>query len=355
MSNSNGLQGTRDWTFATGKQVFLPPKSPFPGNYSTSYSDFVPSMLAGSTVVQRPAPGEGSFHPIQRTSSESCLTDDQPPSWLDDLLNEPETPVRRGGHRRSSSDPFANFNVASGFSQDNNMTMMSAPSWGVFQEFQPYGSLWYPNPSTESNCVMQKNKSMESSSNAPVHRPNRSIPEDNLHVQSNGPSRDTSLEGDGSSTSCERQKHVEHAANASKAVSDRKDSAYGKASSSEADNKRAKQQFAQRSRVRKLQYIAELERNVQALQAKGSEISAEIDFLNQQHMILNMENKSLRQRLENLSQEQLIKTFEHDLLEREVGRLRGLYKQLLQETPSGHKRSSSKDLNLEFSNLSLKH
>lgn len=66
-------------------------------------------------------------------------------------------------------------------------------------------------------------------------------------------------------------------------------------------------QFAQRSRVRKLQYIAELERNVQALQANGSEVSAELEFLSQQNLILGMENKALKQRLESLSQEQLIK------------------------------------------------
>ncbi|CAL5321872.1 unnamed protein product [Camellia sinensis] len=67
------------------------------------------------------------------------------------------------------------------------------------------------------------------------------------------------------------------------------------------------QQFAQRSPVRKLQYIAELERNVQALQAEGSEFSAELEFLNQQNLILTMENKALKQRLESLAQEQLIK------------------------------------------------
>ncbi|KAL0539144.1 hypothetical protein IC582_023323 [Cucumis melo] len=55
-------------------------------------------------------------------------------------------------------------------------------------------------------------------------------------------------------------------------------------------------QFAQRSRVRKLQYIAELERNVQALQANGSEVSAELEFLSQQNLILGMENKAPKQR-----------------------------------------------------------
>ncbi|KAL4397021.1 hypothetical protein AHAS_Ahas01G0150200 [Arachis hypogaea] len=55
-------------------------------------------------------------------------------------------------------------------------------------------------------------------------------------------------------------------------------------------------QFAQRLRVRKLQYIAELERNVQGLQAEGFEVSAELEFLNQQNLILSMENKALKQR-----------------------------------------------------------
>lgn len=46
-------------------------------------------------------------------------------------------------------------------------------------------------------------------------------------------------------------------------------------------------------------------------QAEGSEVSAEIEFLNQQNLILSMENKALKQRLENLTQEQLIKYCEY--------------------------------------------
>lgn len=118
-------------------------------------------------------------------------------------------------------------------------------------------------------------------------------------------------------------------------------------------------QFAQRSRVRKLQYIAELERNVQALQAEGSEVSAEVEFLNQQHLILSMENKALKQRLESLAQEHLIKRLEQEVLEREIARLRALYQQPQQQPqqpPSGSlRRTKSKDLDSQFSNLSLKH
>lgn len=96
-------------------------------------------------------------------------------------------------------------------------------------------------------------------------------------------------------------------------------------------------QYAQRSRVRKLQYIAELERKVQALQVRllqpffpllslqhsnsifdtdfffwtiqseGIDVSAEMEFLSQQNIMLDLENKALKQRLESLAQEQLIK------------------------------------------------
>lgn len=43
------------------------------------------------------------------------------------------------------------------------------------------------------------------------------------------------------------------------------------------------------------------------IQAEGSGVSAELEFLNQQNLILSMENKALKQRLDSLAQEQLIK------------------------------------------------
>lgn len=51
--------------------------------------------------------------------------------------------------------------------------------------------------------------------------------------------------------------------------------------------------------------------SVTKIQAEGSEVSAELEFLNQQNLILSMENKALKQRLENLTQEQLIKYCEY--------------------------------------------
>jgi regulator of replication initiation timing len=43
------------------------------------------------------------------------------------------------------------------------------------------------------------------------------------------------------------------------------------------------------------------------LQTQGIEVLAEMDFLGQQNIMLDLENKSLKQRLESLSQEHVIK------------------------------------------------
>lgn len=46
---------------------------------------------------------------------------------------------------------------------------------------------------------------------------------------------------------------------------------------------------------------------LQIQQAEGLEVFAELEFLDQQNLILNLENKALKQRLDSLAQEKLIK------------------------------------------------
>lgn len=49
---------------------------------------------------------------------------------------------------------------------------------------------------------------------------------------------------------------------------------------------------------------------------------------------------------------------EHEVLEREIGRLRNLYQQQQQpqqQPSSSHRRTNSRDLDSQFANLSLKH
>ncbi|XP_068313317.1 uncharacterized protein At4g06598-like [Pyrus communis] len=362
MANSKGSSNIRNFMYS-GKHPLLPPKSPFP-SVPPSYADYVLSPAIGSKTVQKPR--EGNAH-HQRTSSESLLIEEQP-SWLDDLLNEPDTPIRRGGHRRSSSDSFAYVDAINASNLDyatqdeyKYHNMISAPSWGS-QDLDPRKDLRHASLYTELNLVKQKNKAWESSLNSVNNLNGLPSVRDNIVLQSSG-SLSTPQEADGiASIASEKHDHVDSGLHDPKSSSERKDNSNAKPYASETDAKRAKQQFAQRSRVRKLQYIAELERNVQALQAKGTEVSAELEFLNQQNMILSMENKALKQRLENIGQEQLIKYLEQELLEREIGRLRVLYEQQQQQhqqqqqrPSSSHRRSNSRDLDSQFANLSLKH
>ncbi|XP_051132957.1 uncharacterized protein At4g06598-like [Andrographis paniculata] len=320
-----------------GKNSLLPPKIPFP-SVSPSFSDYIPSSAAvGSRALSKIR--DGNSH--QRTSSESFLIEEQP-SWLDELLDEPETPVRKGAHRRSSSDSFAYIDtpgnyVAPDNRKSNSITPMS--SWGS-QEFDMYKVLRPSSYHTDTPV------------NSVPPPWGLTSPRDTANVLNSG-LMSTSHGADRIPASLAETQDP-------KGSFENKDHTHAKCLASEADTKRAKQKFAQRSRVRKLQYIAALERNVQSLEAEGSGVSAEFDFLNQQNMILSMENKALKHRLESLSQEQLIKHLEHEVLEREVVRLRNLYQQqqlqrVQQVATSGHQRAKSRHLDQQFADLSLKH
>ncbi|MBA0739085.1 hypothetical protein Gogos_012383 [Gossypium gossypioides] len=360
MANSKGSTNIRNF-MVSGKHALLPPKSPFP-TVSPAYTDYVPNSVIGSKAAQKPR--EGNTH-HQRTSSESLRMEEQP-SWLDDLLNEPETPVRRGGHRRSSSDSFAYIDASNAPNLDyaaqdefRYQNMINTPSWA--SQDARLSSLY-----SDVNLVKQ-NRAWDSSLNVMTHPSRLPSLRENTLLQNLGSScAPRELEG-ALSTASEKQDSAESAPPDAKGSSEKKDNFHTKSSACDGDSKRAKQQFAQRSRVRKLQYIAELERNVQALQAEGSEVSAELEFLNQQNLILSMENKALKQRLEGLAQEKAIKhcnhcdTVEQEVLERELSRLRALYQQQQnqpqqqQQLSSTHRRASSRDLDSQFANLSLNH
>ncbi|GMP47837.1 hypothetical protein CsSME_00015404 [Camellia sinensis var. sinensis] len=101
------------------------------------------------------------------------------------------------------------------------------------------------------------------------------------------------------------------------------------------------------------QYIADQERTIQVLQAERSEVSAALGFRDPKNLILGMENRVLRQRLDGLSQEHMIKHLEQDVLEREITRLRTLC-QLHQHQNSKHRRNKTCDLDPQFASFSIK-
>ncbi|KAM0910146.1 hypothetical protein ACQ4PT_014365 [Festuca glaucescens] len=99
-----------------------------------------------------------------------------------------------------------------------------------------------------------------------------------------------------------------------------------------ADPKRVKRilanrQSAQRSRVRKLQYISELERSVTSLQTEVSALSPRVAFLDHQRSLLTLGNSHLKQRIAALAQDKVFKDAHQEALKKEIERLRQIYQQ----------------------------
>ncbi|KAL5211462.1 hypothetical protein ABZP36_022309 [Zizania latifolia] len=89
----------------------------------------------------------------------------------------------------------------------------------------------------------------------------------------------------------------------------------------------ANRQSAQRSRVRKLQYISELERSVTTLQMEVSALSPRVAFLDHQRSLLTIGNSHLKQRIAALAQDKIFKDAHQEALKKEIERLRQLYHQ----------------------------
>ncbi|XP_021732949.1 basic leucine zipper 34-like [Chenopodium quinoa] len=89
----------------------------------------------------------------------------------------------------------------------------------------------------------------------------------------------------------------------------------------------ANRQSAQRSRVRKLQYISELERSVTTLQSEVSALSPRVAFLDHQRMILNVDNSTLKAKIAALAQDKIFKDAHQEAMKREIERLRQVYYQ----------------------------
>ncbi|KAL6624619.1 hypothetical protein ACP70R_031940 [Stipagrostis hirtigluma subsp. patula] len=83
-----------------------------------------------------------------------------------------------------------------------------------------------------------------------------------------------------------------------------------------------KRRSGQRSRVRKLQYIAELERTVDSLQNMGADLTVRVESLFQLRNALSMENKQLRIQISSLQHAKLIKDGQTQALKNEAERLK---------------------------------
>lgn len=89
----------------------------------------------------------------------------------------------------------------------------------------------------------------------------------------------------------------------------------------------ANRQSAQRSRIRKLHYISELEETVTALEVEVSTLSPQVAFLDHRRATLNIDNSALKARIAALVQEKIFKDEHSEALKTELQRLEQLYQQ----------------------------
>ncbi|KAM3301902.1 basic leucine zipper 34 [Capsicum chacoense] len=254
------------------------------------------------------------FSAHQKTETITTASHHHNPSWVDEFLDFSSS--KRGSHRRSISDSIAFLEAPMVEECRIRLSSSGAPEFERFDDEQLMSMFNDDINAVENNS----NPSSPSDHNSIVHEDKK------MHLSTDEQQQKQQLlkvepeEVESSCKSDNEQTAADHHVNVD--------------TSSEkiVDPKRIKRilanrQSAQRSRVRKLQYISELERSVTTLQAEVSVLSPRVAFLDHQRLVLNVDNSVLKQRIAALAQDKIFKDAHQEALKREIERLREIYYQ----------------------------
>ncbi|XP_008799706.1 basic leucine zipper 6 [Phoenix dactylifera] len=249
---------------------------------------------------------------LYRFPSQGSIIDEKL-SWLDDLLTDSESSPRGISHRRSSSDSAAVLDV---------LTTLGGPVSPVDEgNASSVCALHKPSESTdedESNSGLEAGSGFEASC---VYGPNS--PRQKSKLTSSESSMVTALL---ENVPWNPLQYVTVDFHSGSNSSESNVSGDVLAATGDHDpEKAARRRSGQRSRVRKLQYIAELERTVDALQTLGAELAARVASMYQQHFALSIENKKLRRQITILRQEKMMRDGQYQSLKSEAERLKMIY------------------------------
>ncbi|XP_055831261.1 basic leucine zipper 6 [Solanum dulcamara] len=266
------------------RQAHLPPRCPFQKKPLTF-------------PVQDPfSPPPHQHNPLpprhQKSISQSFILEEQP-AWLDELLNDSGSNSSGILHRRSASDSLT---LLDG--------LVSLEGFDKFDETESNASC-ESDSSSKTNCIYGPNSPRGKSNitfaeNAIVSALSEYVSPNPLQY-------------------LDRCISVSGAAQSESVVN-----ASGAADDVSAEAKPMKRHPGQRSRFRKLQYIAELERTVNTYEAIESDLTAKVASLLQQRVTLSMENRELKQQMLRLQQEKVIIDAQYRSLRKELERLKCL-------------------------------
>ncbi|KAI5072664.1 hypothetical protein GOP47_0012770 [Adiantum capillus-veneris] len=354
-----------DWSFAAS-QAYLPPRSPLFATGASGTHDNNSFFTSNWPKIPHPNTHANRRH-HQRTPSTSFLP--QTPAWVDDLLNDaPDFPPPKNLHRRSSSDSLAFLEAPLQHVRITDVGEDDEPNSGnnarlLFKESKAdkVNEDWLipRNTGSGSSQVVHSNANVKSSSSenkTPLETSSALSDRDSANASS---LEDKRIKGVGQSKNdAEVQSAliVEHSPSLA-AKGETMSSADATVDPKRAKRILANRQSAQRSRVRKLQYIAELERTVNVLQEEVSALSPQVAYLDRHRIILNVDNSAMKQRIAALAQEKLFKDAHNEALKAEVHRLRQLYQQRkkLSSQPGLTPENSQPQFNLHLSSqLDLK-
>ncbi|XP_061375420.1 basic leucine zipper 61-like [Gastrolobium bilobum] len=250
----------------------------------------------------------------------------QNPSWVDEFLDF--SSARRGSHRRSASD---------------SITFMEAPmlKGGVdrceFDRFDDEQFMSMFSDEVSGKAMMPPSLSSSSNPSSPSDH-NSGINDEkemNREKEEDEKQEEQQLKNEAYLDQSQCKQEITEALNDD---DDDDDNSNNNANTTTCSNDKitdpkrvkrilANRQSAQRSRVRKLQYISELERSVTSLQAEVSILSPRVAFLDHHRLLLNVDNSALKQRIAALAQDKIFKDAHQEALKREIERLRQVYHQ----------------------------
>ncbi|CAD5184961.1 unnamed protein product [Musa acuminata subsp. malaccensis] len=236
-------------------------------------------------------------------SSDVALLDEQP-LLLDDLLTEPEISPGGVSLRRSASDPLAFLEVASSLHGLSPVKEEDALSDGVLHEsLESEGTSEVGSGFEAGNCVYGRNSprqrsKLTDSESWMVSSLLENVPSNpQQYLTMDYPSTYVVNEPNGKEVDCVPSGYLD-------------------------SEKISKRCSGQRSRVRKLQHIVQLEITIDILQTLGTDLVARVASLFQYHLALSVGNKNLRQQIASLRQEKIIKDGERQSLKNEAERLK---------------------------------
>ncbi|KAG9444413.1 hypothetical protein H6P81_015753 [Aristolochia fimbriata] len=283
------------------RQSHLPPRCPITSKYSSSFHN------ADSTLF---IPGRtGEMHAGHRYSpSQNSILEEQP-AWLDELLSDSESNGKGVFHRRSASDSVAlleglvTFPPLASLVREDSTVGDGAISIELSKGMKESGDC----SGLEDGCVYGPNSprgkiNSTSSESSIVSALSELVPQRTLGYLSGEVSYGYQI--------CQ---------------SDAKGDSLLGACDHDHEMKTVKRHSGQRSRVHKLQYIAELERTVNVLEALESDLTAKAASLFQQRIILSVENNTLKNQISSLQKEKMIKDGQYQSLQKEIERLKTAY------------------------------